>query len=244
MTTIAPVHREVLVRTDLATAFELFTAHIGAWWPLGIHSTFGAGGSVAFEGKQLVERSGTESSVWGEIVEWEPPHRLRLSWHPGSHADRTTDLTIGFTPRDGQVVVSVDHAGWERLADAAGAAASYGSGWPVVLGHFADRAQPGHGTARWYALMHTPGPAVEAGGSVFAHPLFAEHGAFLERMQESGRLVAAGPIGDDGQGMTVLRIGPGDDADVEQLATRDDRAVVGGCLRVRIQPWHVRLSSV
>ena len=104
--------------------------------------------------------------------------------------------------------------------------------------------EPTGDDARWYALQHSPGPAVADGGSVFAHPLFAEHAAFLDRMQESGRLVAAGPLGADGQGMTVLRLGPGDDADVEQLATVDDRSVAGGCLQVRVLPWHVRVSAV
>ena len=47
---VAPVRREIRVACDVDTAFELFTAHIGTWWPLGTHSVFGARASVAFEG--------------------------------------------------------------------------------------------------------------------------------------------------------------------------------------------------
>lgn len=143
MTTIAPVHREVLVRADLGTAFELFTAHVGAWWPLATHGVFGAGSSVAFEdvngSRRLVERSGGEASVWAEVLEWEPPHRLRLSWYPGSDPGEATDLTVTFSARDGRVLVALDHAGWEHRADGKRAAADYASGWGVVLERFATR---------------------------------------------------------------------------------------------------------
>jgi uncharacterized protein YndB with AHSA1/START domain len=142
MTTIAPVHREVLVRTDLATAFELFTAHVGAWWPLRSHGVFGTGSSVAFEHvdgtSRLVERSGSDASVWAEVLEWDPPHRLRLSWHPGSEPAEATDLTVTFSSRDGQVLVALDHAGWERRSDGARAADDYSSGWAVVLSRYEE----------------------------------------------------------------------------------------------------------
>ena len=34
MSTIPPIRREILVETDPQTAFEVFTARIGRWWPL------------------------------------------------------------------------------------------------------------------------------------------------------------------------------------------------------------------
>jgi uncharacterized protein YndB with AHSA1/START domain len=143
MTTIAPVHREVLVRADVGTAFALFTAHVGAWWPLESHGVLGAGASVAFEdaggSRRLVERSGGEASVWAEVLEWVPPHRLRLSWHPGTDPAEATDLTVTFSARNGRVLVALDHAGWERRANGQRAADDYASGWEVVLGRFTER---------------------------------------------------------------------------------------------------------
>lgn len=239
------VHREVLVTADVETAFELFTAHIAAWWPLGSHGVFGAAASVAFEQDRLVERTGTQVSVWAEVLEWEAPHRVRLSWHPGEGADDATDLTIAFTAQGDQVLVSLHHTGWERLADP-GRADSYEAGWQQVLDRYDDRVRaPRDGAKdRWYALEHRPGPAMDEGESPFDHPLFAEHAAFLDRLQEAGRLVAAGPLTANGStGMTVIRLAADDDVDVETLATEDDRAVAGGCLTVTVRPWDVRLSG-
>ena len=98
---------------------------------------------------------------------------------------------------------------------------------------------------QWYVLQHEPGPVLAGDGSVFAHPLFAEHVAFLQRLRQAGLLVAAGPLPDqDGAGMTVLRSSGDPDADeVHRLATEDDRSVAGGLLTVRVRPWRVMFSA-
>ena len=55
--TLAALRREILVAATPHRTFELFTGHIGSWWPLATYSVFGDG-TVAFEGSELVERSG------------------------------------------------------------------------------------------------------------------------------------------------------------------------------------------
>lgn len=93
----------------------------------------------------------------------------------------------------------------------------------------------------WFVLLHTRGPAVAEGQSVFEHPGISEHYAFLQRRTAAGELVAAGPLADEpGSGMTVLAVADLDTA--TRLATEDDQAVVGGVLRVRVRPWHVVMS--
>ena len=95
----------------------------------------------------------------------------------------------------------------------------------------------------WFVLLHTPGPAIAPGQNVFEHPGIGEHFAFLRRMGEAGRLVAAGPLGDArGEGMTVLRAA--DAAEADRLAREDDQSVVNGVLDVRIRPWRVVMSAV
>ncbi|HEY7046781.1 MAG TPA: YciI family protein [Jatrophihabitantaceae bacterium] len=95
----------------------------------------------------------------------------------------------------------------------------------------------------WFVLLHTPGPAIEPGQNVFDHPGIGEHFAFLHRMADAGRLVAAGPFGDaSGEGMTVLRADDVEHAD--RLAREDDQAVVSGVLDVRVRPWQVVMSAV
>lgn len=94
----------------------------------------------------------------------------------------------------------------------------------------------------WFVLRHRPGAAVAGGSSVFEHPGFAEHGAFLRRRAEDGTLVGAGPLPDtDGEGMTVLR-GESLEA-VRRLAEEDDGSVVAGVLAVDVQPWQVMMTG-
>ena len=94
----------------------------------------------------------------------------------------------------------------------------------------------------WFVLLHTRGPAVAEGQSVFEHPGISEHYAFLQRRIAAGELVAAGPLVDEpGCGMTVVAVADLDTA--TRLATEDDQAVVGGVLKVRVRPWHVVMAK-
>jgi uncharacterized protein YciI len=96
---------------------------------------------------------------------------------------------------------------------------------------------------QWFALLHTPGAAVPAGQSVFDHPGFAEHFAFLQRLAADGLLVAAGPLTDsDGEGLTVIRAESADQA--QQLAEQQDGSVRAGVLQVRVRPWQVVLAPI
>jgi uncharacterized protein YndB with AHSA1/START domain/uncharacterized protein YciI len=245
MTQPAPVRREVVVAAPLETAFALFTAHIGSWWPLANHSVFGAGGTVAFEGDQLVERSGNQRSVWAEVLSIDPPNSLELSWHPGHDAGHATELSVRFTDLDGSTAVSLEHRGWHRLADPQGAHDEYERGWPLVLQAFQRRldppaAQPA--ATDWYVLLHQPGPAVADGQSLAEHPDLVQHLAFLQRLDEQGLLVASGPLADQaGSGMTVVRAAP--DLDVQRLATEGDLSVARGVLSVQVAPWLVQVTG-
>lgn len=245
MTQPAPVRREVVVAAPPATAFALFTAHIGSWWPLASHSVFGAGGTVAFEDGEVVERLGAQRTVWAEVTKFDPPNSLELSWHPGHDASRATELSVRFTDLDGSTAVSLEHRGWHRLADPQGTRDEYDRGWPLVLGAFQRQldapTQPPAATD-WYVLLHQTGPAVAAGESLAEHPDLVEHLAFLQRLDERGLLVASGPLADKiGSGMTVVRATP--DLDVQRLATEDDLSVARGVLSVQVAPWLVQVTG-
>jgi uncharacterized protein YciI len=246
MRPLPPIRREVLVEAGQEKAFEVFTAHIGDWWPVTGYSVHGAGGSVAFEEGQIVERSaGGEVCLWGTVTRWEPPAAVAFSWHPGRSAERPTQVTVSFAAAGEQTLVTLEHSGWEAYDDPAAAREEYGSGWTAVLDHYrGEVSAPGEAT--WVALMHRPGPdAVAAGDGLFTDERFREHAAFLGRMHESGYLVAAGPLGDEsGAGMTVLRL-PGRDrlAEATRLATEDDRSVATGFFTVQVRPWRVMLQA-
>lgn len=242
--TVGPIRREIVVSAVPDRAFALFTAHIGRWWPLRDFSVFGADALVAFEGDRLVERSGSQESVWAEVLEWDPPLNLRLRWHPGRDAARATDVHVSFAAHDDGTLVTLMHGGWERVEDPAVAAEEYGRGWPAVLGTFAGWAVGDQPEASWFVMRASPGPALKDSDSVFAHPGFTEHVAFLERLNSRGLLIAAGPLPEEpGSGMTIIRVPAGDDVDVRDLATRDDLSVVQGVLCVEVSPWAVKFTG-
>src|SRR6185437_12796179 len=69
MNTLPPIRRAILVEADPAAAFEVFTAGLGRWWPLGELSVHGKDATVSFDGAEagarIVERSaGGETAVW------------------------------------------------------------------------------------------------------------------------------------------------------------------------------------
>jgi len=138
---IPPIHREVLVDADPATAFEVFTSRIGQWWPLAELSVYGAGATVAFAGGQIVERAADgREAVWGTVTRWEPAAAVAFSWHPGRSPERASRVEVTFTAAGPQTLVTLSHAGWEAFDDPAAASAEYGSGWPMVLARYRDEA--------------------------------------------------------------------------------------------------------
>ena len=252
MTEIAPIRRSVEVRASVDTAFALFTSHITAWWPLSRFSVFGADALVAFEGDRVVERHGDQESVWAEVTEWDPPRALRLAWHPGRDPAEATVVHVTFAADEDVTLVTLVHTGWEAIAEPAETAHEYGKGWPLVLAEYATRVNPYSAAAddgpqaEWFALVHTPGPALADGESIFANPNFAEHVAFVDRLRERGLLVAAGPVVPErGEGMTIVRV-PAElagEVDIVELATKDDTCVAGGYLDVDVRPWDVRFTG-
>jgi uncharacterized protein YndB with AHSA1/START domain len=144
---VPPVLRAARVSCAPEAAFGVFTEQLAAWWPLPTHSVFGdRAGGVALEGGRLVERAvdGTES-VWGEVLAWEPPHRLVLSWHPGQAPDEASEVEVRFLADGDGTRVELEHRGWERFGESAMARRRpyVGPGaWGHVLDHFAGLAEP------------------------------------------------------------------------------------------------------
>jgi uncharacterized protein YndB with AHSA1/START domain len=150
LTSVEPVRKSVAVPAAPQRAFELFTAHIKEWWPLGTHSVgiehavgVAFGGGV---GATIIETltDGT-TSVWGTITQWEPPHRVAFTWHPGTPEAEATRVEVTFTQDGpGSTVVHLVHSGWERRPDGASARESYDSGWEPVITRFAETAARVH----------------------------------------------------------------------------------------------------
>ena len=255
---LVPIRRRVVVTADPERAFRLFTDEIGAWWPLELrlHGNERADdgreeihSSVAFEGGELVETAASGArAVWGKVIDWSPGLSFRISWHPGLDAALATEVAVLFEAIDGtpeRTLVTLEHDGWERTPEPDAMRAEYESGWPGVLAAFSTLADD-HGTEVWIVLRHTPGPNAPPDGPLMAHPDFAEHLAFLQRLRASGILVGAGPLpseSDGRVGMALLRVPESVADDYEKQARFEDQSVTRGLLTVEPIRWQVLLSS-
>jgi uncharacterized protein YndB with AHSA1/START domain/uncharacterized protein YciI len=245
--TIPPIRRQIVVDATPDRSYRAWHDEIGSWWPLARFSVYETGNTVAFVGDDIVETSATgETNVWGSVLEADPPHRLRFSWHPGSDGERGV-VDVAFSPiGDGRTLVTLEHSGWEAYADLAEEArAEYRGGWPGVLAGFGAHASgpaPAADGDAWFVLSHTPGAAAGAEG-VFSHPLFAEHAAFLRGLADEGVLIAAGPLPDEpGAGQTVIRVPAARAAEFVARAEADG-SVAGDLLVVRVRPWDVMMAG-
>ena len=77
--------------------------------------------------------------MWGTVTQWEPPHRVAFTWHPGTPEAEATLVEVTFTQGGpGSTVVRLVHSGWERRPDGASAREGYDSGWEPVIGRFVE----------------------------------------------------------------------------------------------------------
>jgi len=241
---LPPIHRQVVVPASADKAFAVFTEQIGTWWPVGRFSLYGPDTTPAFRDGRLVETGPAgDEAEWGRVVAWEPPYRLRMTWHPGRPADRAGAVEVGFAPvTDTLTLVTITHTGWERLADPASSRREYGNGWPLVLRDYAALmpGAPSSADPVWLVLSHSPAPGVDRPTE---HPGFRGHLEFLARLQQRGTLVAAGPFPASGEGMTVVRVAADETGAILTAATEQDTSVTGGVLEVRVRPWLVTITG-
>ena len=242
---IAPVVRQIVVSVAPDAAYAAWTGQIGEWWPLNRHSVYEKDNSVEFVGEEIVETSSKgETSVWGRLLESSPPDKVSFTWHPGRAAECASTVTVDFVPiADGRTLVQLTHSGWEIFDEPAAARDEYRNGWPTVLAGFRDAMPEGAASDEdvWLVLEARPGNVTT--GSVFAHPLFAEHLAFIGSLKRKGVLVAAGPLPDDpGAGQTIIRV-PAAEAASYVDAAHDDAAVAEDLLVLRVRPWNVMVSA-
>lgn len=142
-TRLAPVRKSVRVSRPVEEAFGLFTTRIATWWPLPTHSVAGDRAAAVVmeprEGGRIYERAEDGTiTYWGEVLVFEPPHRLVVAWQPNPEAPAATEVEVAFAPEEGGTRVDLEHRGWERLGERAELARTeYDSGWDGVLGLYA-----------------------------------------------------------------------------------------------------------
>ena len=157
--TPAPVRKSIVVNTDPARAFEIFTRNIGRWWPR--DKTIGSSpqSDVVLEpgvgGRWYEVGQDNSQCNWGKVLVWAPPERLVLAWQIGSDwkfdPRLITEVEIRFTPEEAasggqeRTRVDLEHRGLENLGAAAErlrAAFDSDNGWAGVLRGFAQLTDP------------------------------------------------------------------------------------------------------
>lgn len=138
-----PIQKSVDVPLSPADAFELFTTKMDTWWPLdqkGVALGKGLAPSTTIrvdgrEGGQVVEiMANDEEAVWGEILEWSPGERFRMTWRPGKAADMPTEVSVTFVPLGNGCRVELTHSGFEAYETGATSRANYADGWEALMG--------------------------------------------------------------------------------------------------------------
>ena len=114
-----PLELAFTVACAPAHAFDVWATRTSLWWPHG-HSVSGEPGlTVTIEprvGGRIYERTPTGvEHEWGEVLAWEPPHRLAYLWHLRFDRADATEVEITFAPAAEGTVVTIVHRCWERL---------------------------------------------------------------------------------------------------------------------------------
>lgn len=148
---VEPIREIVTVHCPPDRAFELFTEHMGTWWPVEAYSRKVSeleGEDVEVERLEFQARLGgsvlehlSDGRVlpWALVTGWDPPDSVVLAWRPHSSPEPPTELEVTFTIRDGGTLVGLEHRGWERLSEdfRQGLYETYARGWITTLGCFA-----------------------------------------------------------------------------------------------------------
>ena len=127
-------------------AFMVWTERIATWWPADHTASGEPNLQVVLEGRiggRIFERTPAgDVHEWGEVIAWEPPHRLVYLWHLRRDRADATEVEIRFVPAGDATRVEIEHRGWERLgAEGQSWRDRNMGGWSTLLPHFIRAAE-------------------------------------------------------------------------------------------------------
>jgi len=138
---IPPVRKSVVVARSQADAFRLYTESYGKWWPIKTHSlggdkTINAVMEPRVGGQLYEEWSDGKTEAYGEVLVWEPPHRVVHSWYVNHPPHEASEVELRFVVLSANKTrVELEHRNWERMAGdkAAEVREMYNNGWQLVF---------------------------------------------------------------------------------------------------------------
>lgn len=146
--TVAPVRKRIRVNAPPAKAFEIFTAGMTRWWPRRQSINTSPIREVVVEpatGGRWLERGEDGSECqWGQVLAWEPPGRLLLSWQITPQwrydPDLVTEVEIRFQADGDGTVVELEHRldGYGAASEQMRAVFDSPDAWEGTLRQFGD----------------------------------------------------------------------------------------------------------
>ena len=143
--TLPPIRRSLSVSWDQATAFRRFTEGFATWWPAHTHSVGGdCVRRLVFEcrvgGLIFEEHLDGRRFKWGQVVVFEPPARVKFTWHPSRDPSTAQDVEVSFSREDTGTRVELVSDKWEKWGkNAHRARRGYDLGWGYILDVWAER---------------------------------------------------------------------------------------------------------
>lgn len=117
---IAPLVVEFSIAATAARAFDTWVGRAGVWWPRD-HTISGDPVEIEFEprvGGRILERGADGSThLWGEVIVWDPPHRVDYRWHLMFTPEEATTVSVTFTETGETTFVRLEQIGWDALGD-------------------------------------------------------------------------------------------------------------------------------
>jgi uncharacterized protein YndB with AHSA1/START domain len=147
------VRKSLLVECSREHAFQIFTEHMGQWWPATHHV-----GDTPFRDVIVEPRTGgrwyeidvqERQGAWGHVLAWEPPHRVVLSWHLNTKfafdpdLGRASEIHVRFVAEaPTKTRMEFEHRGLERHGEGYQALRDMlDNGWVTVLAEFVKAAE-------------------------------------------------------------------------------------------------------
>jgi uncharacterized protein YndB with AHSA1/START domain len=141
------VRREVTVNATPERAFTVFAERFDTWWPRSHHI-----GAAEMQEAIIEPRAGGtwyevgvdgSRTHWGDVLVYEPPQRLTLTWHINGNwqcEDAASEIDVTFTPVDGGTHVELVHRHLERhtAPEALRDAVSAEGGWETLLKRYSE----------------------------------------------------------------------------------------------------------
>lgn len=146
--TVAPVRKRIRVNASPARAFEVFTQNMKHWWPARQSINHSPIADIILEpkiGGRWLERGEDGSEcLWGQVLAWEPPLRLVLTWQINAtwqfDPDLVTEVEVRFSVDGTGTVVELEHRldGYGPAAEQMRQVFDGPTAWEGTLARFAE----------------------------------------------------------------------------------------------------------